>query len=101
MINNQNNFYYIIFYFIGYYGVISCKIKKEAHFRRVTLQKNAFVHAGIIATDMVFVNVFFHVQTALSAGRADASTAAPPLSPVHFHSLPSGSVPEACCHLPP
>ena len=59
MINNQNNFYYIIFYFIGYYGVISCKIKKEAHFRRVTLQKNALVHAGIIATGMVFVNVFF------------------------------------------
>ena len=59
MINNQNNFYYIIFYFIGYYGVISCKIKKEAHFRRVTLQKNAFVHAGIIAICMIFVNSLF------------------------------------------
>ena len=59
MINNQNNFYYIIFYFIGYYEVISCKIKKEAHFRRVTLQKNALVHAGIIAICMIFVNSLF------------------------------------------
>ena len=43
--------------FSPYYFIY--KYKKRAYFRKVTLRKNAFVHAGIIATGMVFVNVFF------------------------------------------
>jgi len=44
----------------SWYKTNNLKInKKGAHFRRVTLQKNALVHAGIIATCMIFVNSLF------------------------------------------